>query len=77
MPQTVILYYPGVVPLVRETEAVDVDREGTCQVQGVATVFFGNTFPCQASRLTLILSTGIGLILKESWTERMRGLWCL
>ena len=39
--------------------------------------FFGNTIPCQASRLILILLAGIGLILKERWTERMRGLWCL
>ena len=63
--------------MIWKTEAVDVGREGTYQVQGVATVFFGNTIPCQASRLTLILSAGIGLILKERWTERMRGLWCL
>ena len=48
-------------------------REGAYQIQGVATVFFGNTIPCQASRLTLKLSAGIGLILKERWTGRMRG----
>ena len=51
--------------MIWKTEAVDVGREGTYQVQGVATVFFGNTIPCQASRLTLILSAGIGMILKE------------
>lgn len=53
MPQTVIPYYSWgqgePVPVVWKTEAVDVGREGTYQVQGVATDFFGNTFPCQAS----------------------------
>lgn len=53
MPDTVVPYYPWgrgePVSVVWRTTTVDANKEGTYQVQGVATDFFGNTFPCSAS----------------------------